>query len=266
MRCLKELEGYRILATDGEFGKVDDFYFDDSSWVVRYVVVKTGKWLRGRRVLLHPDLLGRADWESRNLPANLTIQEVTNRPGAETDAPVSEQREERLVAQNGWPAYGSAAGTLNDENIAMGIEMVARARMAEETDGAASQDRPPLQGDPHLRSVREVTGYGVESTDGPAGHVGDFVVDDRGWVLRYMVVDLRRLLSGKKVLMPIDWLGGLDGSESRVHVGHSRERIRGSPAFDPAAPVNWEPETRIYDYYGRPKAKRRKKRHSLPSS
>ena len=34
---------------DGLIGKVDDFYFDDEDWRIRYLVVDTGKWLSGRR-------------------------------------------------------------------------------------------------------------------------------------------------------------------------------------------------------------------------
>jgi uncharacterized protein YrrD len=29
-------------ATDGEMGKVEDFYFDDQAWIIVYLIVKTG--------------------------------------------------------------------------------------------------------------------------------------------------------------------------------------------------------------------------------
>ena len=48
LRNLNSLLGHAIHATDGEIGKIDDFYFDDARWVVRYVVVDTGTWLTGR--------------------------------------------------------------------------------------------------------------------------------------------------------------------------------------------------------------------------
>jgi hypothetical protein len=41
----KDLRGYTIQAADGGIGKVDDFYFDDQTWTVRYLVAETGKWL-----------------------------------------------------------------------------------------------------------------------------------------------------------------------------------------------------------------------------
>ena len=58
LRSAKDLYGYVIRATDGEFGKVHDVYFDDRAWTVHYLVVETGDWLLGRKVLLTTDLIG----------------------------------------------------------------------------------------------------------------------------------------------------------------------------------------------------------------
>ena len=59
MRNVKDLRGYRIRATDGLIGTVDDFYFDDQDWGIRYLVVDTGCWLSGRKVLISPAAIGR---------------------------------------------------------------------------------------------------------------------------------------------------------------------------------------------------------------
>ena len=48
------LKGLVIRATDGELGSVDQFYFDDETWAIRYLMVDTGGWLGGRRVLISP--------------------------------------------------------------------------------------------------------------------------------------------------------------------------------------------------------------------
>ena len=44
-KITKDLKGNTIVATDGDIGKVDDFYFDDKSWTIRYLVADTGDWL-----------------------------------------------------------------------------------------------------------------------------------------------------------------------------------------------------------------------------
>ena len=48
LRKAKDLSGYTLGARDGEIGKVREFYFDDQSWTVRYLVADTGGWLSGR--------------------------------------------------------------------------------------------------------------------------------------------------------------------------------------------------------------------------
>ena len=46
LNSIKKLSGFRILAVDGEAGRVRDVYLDDDQWVVRYLVVDTCDWLR----------------------------------------------------------------------------------------------------------------------------------------------------------------------------------------------------------------------------
>jgi uncharacterized protein YrrD len=52
LHSLHRLLGFSIGATDGEIGHVKDFYYDDKTWTVRYLVVETGNWLFGRKVLI----------------------------------------------------------------------------------------------------------------------------------------------------------------------------------------------------------------------
>ena len=54
LRQAKDLNDYKLGARDGEIGNVKEFYFDDQSWAVRYLVADTGGWLSGRRVLISP--------------------------------------------------------------------------------------------------------------------------------------------------------------------------------------------------------------------
>jgi uncharacterized protein YrrD len=49
---INRMIGYAIRTADGDLGKVDEFYFDDQTWTIRYVVAETGNWLSGRKVLI----------------------------------------------------------------------------------------------------------------------------------------------------------------------------------------------------------------------
>ena len=48
LRSMKDLHGFTIGATDGDIGTVQEVYFDDVDYTVRYLVVDTGGWLFGR--------------------------------------------------------------------------------------------------------------------------------------------------------------------------------------------------------------------------
>ena len=85
------LKNFAIRATDGELGTVAEFYFDDETWGVRYLVVDTGGWLGGRRVLISPVSVLRTDWQARQLDCRLTKKQVENSPDINTREPVSRQ-------------------------------------------------------------------------------------------------------------------------------------------------------------------------------
>src|ERR1035438_10671731 len=81
----KRLKDYVIRATDGELGSVVELYFDDETWAIRYLVVDTGGWLSGRRVLISRFSIIRTDWDAVRLDVALTKQQVENSPNIDTD-------------------------------------------------------------------------------------------------------------------------------------------------------------------------------------
>jgi hypothetical protein len=239
LRSIKDLRGYTIRALDGDIGRVHEFYFGDQSWIIRYLVVDTSAWLPGRRVLLSPEALGQPDWERYVLPVGLTKGQVEHSPSIDEDKPFSRKMEGDLHVYYGWRPYWS------------GWTSVAAASAVE----AAREEREDEQewADPNLRSTREVIGYHIQARDGEVGHVEDFVADDVGWGIRYLVVDTHNWLPGKKVLVDPFWADQVNWAERKVYLDMTREMVKTSPEFDPAAPVNREYEVRLYDFYGRPK-------------
>jgi hypothetical protein len=226
-------------------GEVHEFYFDDLSWTIRYLVVETDNWLTGRRVLVSPAALDHPNWEAQVLPVGLTRKQVENSPPVDADKPVSRQMEEELHAYYGWAPYWWG------RNVP-GVGALAVAQMIAGTE----EEESPTEGqkdDPHLRSTREVIGYHIQASDGEVGYVEDFIADDETWVICYMVVDTQKWLSGRKVLVAPAWAEEVSWADRKVHLDLSRETIKNSPEFDPSAPVNREYEVRLYDYYGRPK-------------
>jgi hypothetical protein len=247
LRSLKEIFGYRLDATDGEIGSVKDLYFDDRAWRVRYVVADTGGWLRGRRVLISPAAIGEPDWTARAVPVSLTKEQIESSPPIESDKPVSRQHEKRLVIHYGWPAYWAPVGI-----PAVGMTPAEVAPQPEKPE-PKQPEAAAEQGDPRLRSVDEVAGYHIRATDGEIGHVEDFIAETDGWVIRYMAVNTRNLLPGKKVLLSPSWIDRISWSRGEVAIRLGCAAVKDSPEYDPSAPVNREYEARLYDYYGLPR-------------
>jgi hypothetical protein len=253
LRSTKDLRGYDILATDGEIGSVDDFYFDDEKWGVRYLVANTGGWLTGRRVLLSPMSLGGVDWENRRVQVNLTREQVKNSPGTETDSPVSRTWERDFHAYYGLPVYwggGMMWGAAAFPGLVVvppgGLEAAAGERP--ETPAEPEVDR----GDPHLRSAIDVIGHAVQARDGDIGHVEDFLLDDEAWAIRYAAVDTVNWWPGKKVLVPIDLIDRVDWIETEIETGLSREEIRSAPEWDTRVPLTRAYEEQLAAYYAGP--------------
>ena len=80
-RNLKDVEGYRLSAKDGEIGHVTDLYFDDDCWAVRYLVVATGSWLFGKKVLISPNAVLKVNFDSKCIEIDLTMEQVRKRDG-----------------------------------------------------------------------------------------------------------------------------------------------------------------------------------------
>jgi uncharacterized protein YrrD len=237
----KTLKGLGLDALDGEMGKVKDLYFDDQHWTVRYLVANTGGWLVGRRVLISPQSLLAKVKPEQSIAINLSKKQIESSPSIDADKPVSRQHEDDLHAYYGWPAYwgvGPYAGA--GYPVPQYLPETAKENVREE--------KP--KGDPHLRSMQEVTGYHIHATDGEIGHVDDFVIDDETWAIRYLIVDTKNWWPGKRVLVSPQWIERVSWRESMVFVNMSRETIKEAPEFTDES-LNREYETGLYRHYDR---------------
>ncbi len=227
----KQIRGCALEGPGDGLGTVKDLLFDGHRWTVRYLDVDTGTWLPGRRVILAPEVILAADYETQRLGTRLTREQVEKGPPLESDMPVSRRKEAEMAQYFAWGAYWA--------NI----------------DPAQGETEP--EGDPDLRSAEAVSGYQVAASDGDIGHVDDFIIDDAdlqgaAWEIRYLVVDTRNWLPGRRVLVPPLWTDAVDWETRHVRVGMTRQTIEHSPQYDPGTPINRQYEEMFFDYYGRP--------------
>ncbi len=104
LRSLAEVTGYRIHATDGEVGHVENFLIDDQSWDVRYLVADTRNWWFGQHVLLSPASVQEIRWDERNISLNLTCYKIKGSPPWDATGLLDRAYETLLQAHYDWPA------------------------------------------------------------------------------------------------------------------------------------------------------------------
>ncbi len=248
LRRIREMRGHRLGARDGDIGRVKDLYFDDQTWTVRYLVADTNVWLPGRKVLISPFAVrGVPDSPHGLITVDLTKEQIEKSPPIEEHLPVSRQYELKYYRHYRWPYYwqgpelwGPAAFPL------LGYSGPPQVRLPEEPPETTTES----QGDAHLRSTSEVTGYTLQARGEPLGHVEDFVFDDESWMVRYLVIDTRNWWPGKRVLVAPEWVTNVDWHRSSVQVDLARDIIRAAPEYNPTQLITREYESRLYAHYG----------------
>jgi uncharacterized protein YrrD len=255
LRNAQEIKGFTIQALDGEIGNVHDFFFDDLRWQVRYLVIDTGNWLSGRKVLVIPKVAGQADMAAERLPVSLSQEAVEESPDANLEKPVSRQYETALHEHYSWDPYWlQAAQPTTMPGIApRPVSETPPLAPEQETEREEIEQKEEADADSHLRSMEEVNGYDIQARDGEIGHVETFIVDDETWAVQYLVIDTRDWLPGKKVLLAPTWIEEIDWLTHDVAVDLTQETIKNSPEYDPSRPLNREYETELYEHYDRPK-------------
>jgi uncharacterized protein YrrD len=245
LRQVKDILNFRLGADDGEIGRVKDLYFDDESWTGRYLVADTGTWLPGRLVLISPVSLGHANLDKKVLKVNLTRRQIEASPSVECDKPVSRQHEVDYARYYGWPMYWYGPALWGPTPYPV------YERGPGEPPASDPMVRPEQSGDPHLRSAKEVIGYHIRAQDDEIGHVEDLIVEEQDWAVRYLVVDTRNWLPGKKVLLAPQWIEEVSWERSRVIVPLTTDAIRNAPEYDGVDCLTRDYEERLYRHYRR---------------
>jgi len=80
LRSLHEINGYHMVARDGSLGHVRDALINDHDWSVRYLVVETGSWWSGHRVLISPRSVTSVNWSDRAIDLDIDQKTVRESP------------------------------------------------------------------------------------------------------------------------------------------------------------------------------------------
>jgi hypothetical protein len=207
---ITELMGTRLAALDGEIGRIQDAYFDGALWVIRYLIADTGSWLSGRRVLLTPHSFGRLDQFEKILHLKLSRKRIEESPPVSPHQTVSRHDEIDHYRHYGWPAYWNGDSLWGADS-----HPSVPPQPAYRTDQHLGRRRRTDEG---LKSAKAITGHSVQTIDGVAGRVSGFLVDDRSWAMREIVVEAPSDRASGKILISTTKVAGIQSEKSNVFV------------------------------------------------
>lgn len=266
------VKGFAIQALNGQMGKINEFYFDDGSWQIRYLVVDVGNWLKRQQVLLSPEAVTAVDPEEGIIDVNLSKEEVEASPDALEQPTVSRQMEIALYRHYDWTPYwatdpvstagfghGPAAVVRPGAGVKSSVDIISDAhglpvpdeQAAERTmDGLSEEDLRPSG---RLRGTTEVKGYHVHALDGDIGHVSDFFLKGPFDRISYLIVDTGTWLAGKKVIIPPMLVQAIHWDGSKVDIALTKEEIQNAPEYTENSATFISPsfETELKEYYAR---------------
>ncbi len=211
LQSIHQRFGEKLRASDGEIGHVRDFYVDDKTWSVRYLVADTGHWLAGRLVLISPHAFGPLYPEGKVLLVNLTRKQIEESPSIDEHQPVSRQHEEEYHRHYGYEYYAEA------------MPLWGLAGYPVMAPPPPATDLKHRGVDAHLRSARELIGYSVEANDGSVGKVTDLLIDGRTWMIREIVVECGHWYAGEKALVSTDKIARIDYEQRTVEVDSTKQ-------------------------------------------
>jgi len=101
-----DIAGFGVEATDGSIGKVDEATYEAGS---SYLVVDTGKWIFGKKVMLPAGVISRVDRDDEKVYVNRTKDQIKDAPEFDDDAYRDDDYRERVGGYYGPGGAGYTA-------------------------------------------------------------------------------------------------------------------------------------------------------------
>jgi hypothetical protein len=102
---VRDTTDYSIEASDDGIGHIDDFFVDDQDWTIRYLLVDTGNWLPGKKVLISPRWVESVDWNEGRVFVNMTKEQIKDSPEYDPYNAIPRSYEAELHRHYGYPQY-----------------------------------------------------------------------------------------------------------------------------------------------------------------
>jgi hypothetical protein len=227
-RNVNSLVGFSMEAINGEIGKVEDFYFNDQDWTIRYLMAKTVIWPDSRKVLISPKTLISSHRNGGTSTANFTKMQIANGEEDGSEKPVSWQQQAELYLYYPWHSlwgtsfYSERIGKIDKTYSGEDITV----------QDPTNKNGKRIDENQHWWSTLAVNGYRIHGLDGEIGSITDFIIDDQSWQLTYLVVDTNHRSDRKRVMIPVSYIRELQWVNSRMDVNLSVISLKDSKVFE----------------------------------
>ncbi|MBN1129253.1 MAG: hypothetical protein JXA71_09720 [Chitinispirillaceae bacterium] len=238
IRKADEFDNKAVYAVDGEAGKLHGFLFydEDRSWKIRYLVVALGNGMKRKGMLVLSATF--ASFDGSLLRVDLSRDDIDKCPvgnltGAVAvrgkgrgDASRDKARSNHFLWRCSEPIFFPAMTTVDDP------------------DTDKRHDLP-------LRSSNMIAGYGVRTYDGPAGQIEDFLIDDRYWIIRFLLVRPSLKLGNGTRLVSVYMAEKIDPAGEVIFLECGSDYMMRCNIFDPESHVNVSYDDFLKRYYMR---------------
>jgi uncharacterized protein YrrD len=218
---LSRIHSFDVYATDGEVGRILDFYFGVNDWRIRYILVNTGGWLRERLAFIPPDGICGVNRQEERIDLAIDKNHIEKSPPPESREWFSADFERRFHDHYSLPdswTFGAVSAEAVKETLPPEV--------ANQDLGFSRRDF----GDIQWRRCDALRGHHVLATDGEIGHVEDFLVDVETWTIPLLVVETRNWLPGRHVMMETERIvETVSWHHGEVRVNLTRDQVRSAP-------------------------------------
>ena len=235
---ISNLKGFKVIGKDDEIGRISDFYFDDHTWHIRYAVDKTGFLFTTKKVLISVSEFDKPDFENKFFRVDLSVEQIKNGPNIDAYKPVSRQDEKEMAKYYAWPTYWASGFPTGPFGSSVYNTLPVKRDIVQTED---EENR--------LRSFGEVIGYSILANDTEFGYAKDLLIDDDDWSIQYVVIETRRIMHDKYVIVRPEWLNFISFYQKNLKLPFKKEDIINAPTFDYSMPIRKDEIKKTHEYF-----------------
>ncbi len=241
MRRIKSLIGFDVLTTGGRLGTLEDVYIEETSWLVRYLVVLVSRPTKAARILVPCEQVTEVDVEGERIHVETRLESAMESPAVELQSYSPRAAGALRETSSVWVGFSHVFQTPTAPEMV--VLTAVKTRLGD--DMGAS-----------LFSFGGISHHIVEAVDGEIGQLDNVLIDCavKPWSVQYIEVNVNRDRKQKVVPIPVTCVDRFSMDEGKIHVYLYLDTITMGPESSDSVPVGKVLEEEIYRHYGWPQS------------